>query len=94
MSLVPDHDLVIANQLPDEFLQESGESLDRVIRLVNRHWPGYDYSARADLVQALLPVMLDMLAAGAETSTVHRRISEAVVAVWSKRQNSEHKETG
>jgi hypothetical protein len=94
MSLVPDRDLEIANQLPDEFLKESGESLDRVVRLVNRHWPGFDYGARADLVQALLPVMLDMLATGTAATAVHRRLCEAVVAVWQKRQRSEHKETG
>jgi hypothetical protein len=94
MNLVPDHDLAIANQLPDEFLRESGESLDRVVQLVNRHWSDFDYSARADLVQALLPVMLDMLAADTGATAVHRRLCEAVVAVWQKRQRSEHKETG
>jgi hypothetical protein len=94
MDLVPDRDLEIARQLPDEFLYESGEPLDRVVQLANRHWSDFDYSARADLVQALLPVMLDMLADGAGTTTVHRRLCEAVVAVWRKRQRLEQRETG
>ena len=94
MNLVPDRDLVIASRLPDEFLQESGEPLDRVILLVNRHWQDLDYSARADLVQALLPIMLDMLAVGEITTAVHQRLCEAVVAVWLKRQRSEHRDTG
>ena len=94
MSLVPDHDLVIASQLPDEFLRECGESLNRVVLLVNRHWSDFNYGARADLVQALLPVMLDMLAAGTVATAVHRRLCEAVVAVWRKRQRLDHKETG
>ena len=94
MNLVPDRDLAIASQLPDEFLQESGESLDRIVRLVNRYWPEFEYVARADLVQALLPIMLDMLAVGEMTTTVHRRLCEAVVAVWLKRQRLEHRDTG
>jgi hypothetical protein len=94
MDLVPDRDLETARRLPDEFLRDSGDPLDRVVRLVNRHYSTFDYSARADLVQALLPVMLDMLADGAGTTTVHRRLCEAVVAVWRKRIRYEHRETG
>ncbi len=94
MDLVPDRDLEIARQLPDEFLHDSGDPLDRVVRMVNRHYSGFDYSARADLVQALLPVMLDMVADGAGATTAHRRLCEAVVAVWRKRLRLEHRETG
>lgn len=94
MHLVPDRDLEIARQLPEEFLRGSGDPLDRVVRMVNRYYSGFDFSARADLVQALLPVMLDMLADGGGATTVHRRLCEAVVAVWRKRLRYEHRDTG
>jgi hypothetical protein len=86
MGIVPDRDLEAARRLPTEFLSLSGAPLDRVIELVNRHWDAYGQRSRAELVQALLPVLLDMLNQGPAAAEPYPGLCEGIVATWLKRQ--------
>ncbi len=76
----------IARGLPDEFLRGSGVSGNRVVRLVNAHWGSYDNPARAELAQALLPILEELFHAGAYATDGQRDLCEGVVAVWLERQ--------
>ncbi len=86
MGKVSDTDHEIARRLPDEFLRGSGISGNRVVRLVNAHWGSYDNPARAELAQALLPILEELLYAGAYVTDEHRDLCEGVVTVWLERQ--------
>jgi hypothetical protein len=85
MTRVSNHDLSLARRFPDDFLELPGSPLDRIKDLINRHWGRFDPVARAELAQALLPVLLDMLNTSGEASELHRGLCEGVVAVWMRR---------
>jgi len=87
MGLVSDADLVLARTLPEEFLRGRGEPEDLLIDLINRHWGGgFDAIARAQLAQALLPLLLDMTNRRDAEMDVYRGLCEGVVATWLRRQ--------
>ncbi len=86
MGKVSDRDRGIARGLPDEFLRGSGISGNRVVRLVNAHWGSYDGPARAELAQALLPILEELFHAGAYVTDGHRDLCEGVVTVWLEEQ--------
>ncbi len=76
----------IARGLPDEFLRGSGVSVNRVVELVSAHWGSHDNPARAELAQALLPILEELFYAGAYVTDEHRDLCESVVTVWLERQ--------
>jgi hypothetical protein len=86
MGIVSDRDLEAARALPDEFLTLTGAPDDRVIELINRHWDGYGERSRAELAQALLPVLVDMVNQGQRTMDVYRGLCEGILAMWLKRE--------
>lgn len=85
-----DHDLEMARRIPDDFLGLPDSPLDRIINLINRHWSGYDPRARAELAQALLPVLLDLVNSGTEVRELHRGLCQNIVAAWMRRQRDLH----
>jgi len=86
MGRVSDGDLEAARGLPDEFLRLKGAPDDRVIELINRHWDGYGGRSRAELAQALLPVLVDMMNQGQRTMDVYRGLCEGILAMWLRRE--------
>ena len=86
MGEVSRSDRALARGLPDEFLRGSGVSVNRVVGLVNAHWGSHDNPARAELAQALLPILEELLYAGAYVTDGHRDLCEGVVTVWLERQ--------
>lgn len=86
MGIVSDRDLEAARALPDEFLRLTGAPADRVVELVNGRWGGYGHRPLAELAQALLPVLVDMMNQGQRTVDVYRGLCEGIVATWMKRQ--------
>ena len=81
MSEVSDGDRELARGLPDEFLTRSGVAVDRVVRLVSTHWGSYDDPSRAELAQALLPILGELLQPGVYVTDGHRDLCEGVVTV-------------
>ncbi len=86
MGKVSDRDREIARGLPDEFLRGSGISGNRVVGLVSTHWGSHDKPARAELAQALLPILEELFYAGAYVTDEHRDLCEGVVTVWLEKQ--------
>ena len=94
MGLVSDTDLAQARRLPEEYLSRSGEPEDRLIELINCHWGGYDAIARAQLAQALLPLLLDMTSRRDADVELYQGLCEGVVATWLRRQALENDRAG
>ncbi|UCG86369.1 MAG: hypothetical protein JSW71_21105 [Gemmatimonadota bacterium] len=94
MGMVSDRDLEAARSLPDEFLKLTGPPPDRVIELVNSYWDAYGHQRRAELVQALLPVLVDMMNQGQCRMDVYRGLCEGIVAMWLKRQSNASEKAG
>ncbi len=86
MGEVSDSDRELARGLPDEFLMRSGVPVDRVVKLVSTHWGSYDNPARAELAQALLPILEELLHPGVCATYGHCDLCEGVVTVWLERQ--------
>ncbi len=86
MGKVSDSDRELARGLPDEFLRGSGVSVNRVVELVSAHWGSHDKPARAELAQALLPILEELFYAGAYVTDGQRDLCEGVVTVWLERQ--------
>ncbi len=86
MGKVSDRDREIARGLPDEFLRGSGISGNRVVGLVSTHWGSHDDPARAELAQALLPILEELFHAEAYVTDGHRDLCEGVVTVWLERR--------
>lgn len=86
MGEVSDSDRELARGLPDEFLRGSGVSVNRVVELVSAHWGSHDNPVRAELTQALLPILEELLYTGAYVTDGHRDLCEGVVTVWLERQ--------
>ena len=74
-----------ARRLPDEFAQAAGGSNDRVNGLVNRYWADYDEPARGELVEALIPILDELVEPGAPVTDMHRDKCVDVVVDWSAR---------
>ncbi|UCG88597.1 MAG: hypothetical protein JSW71_08675 [Gemmatimonadota bacterium] len=82
-----DRDREAARQLPDRFLKSPIAGAEaRVIELVSQYWMSYDAAARAELVEALLPLLKPLLKADAVVGDQKRDACEYVVAIWVARQ--------
>ena len=86
MGIISDHDLELAREIPAEYLSLTGIPHDRVINLVERRWAVFGSRARAELVQALLPVLVDMENQGRHAMPVYQGLCEGIVAAWIRRQ--------
>jgi len=87
MAKVSDHDLELARQLPDNFVVTGGGSAAyRHIELVGENWVRYQIKPRAELVEALLPIVEPLLEPGVEITSRDRGVCEMIVAVWMARQ--------
>jgi hypothetical protein len=75
-------DRQIAQRLPDEFAQAGGGAIDRITGLINRHWAHRSGSDRADLAEALLPILGELLEPGTPVTDEHRHCCEQVVTDW------------
>jgi hypothetical protein len=75
-----------AQQLPDEFLALEGDAPSRVVQLVSRHWGQYEEKPRAQLSEALLPILEKLLGQGTQVGEEHRDLCEGLVAAWIFRQ--------
>ncbi len=86
MARVTAQDRSAAHRLPDEFLELSGSSLTRIVELVTRHWEAYDESKRAQLAEALLPLLDNLLESRKTVTGDLRSLCEGLVAGWIFRQ--------
>ncbi|UCG89137.1 MAG: hypothetical protein JSW71_11605 [Gemmatimonadota bacterium] len=83
MSIVSGRDRDAARQLPDRFVKfPIGEAKTRITELVSQYWMSYDAWARAQLVEALLPLLKPLLESGAVVSDQERDLCEGIVASW------------
>lgn len=71
-----------ARRLPDQFAQAAGASSQRIRGLVNRYWSDYGESERADLTEALLPVLEGLTVPGVPVTEQHRERCVEVVVRW------------
>jgi hypothetical protein len=81
-----DRDLELARKLPDDFLAARGGSAQRLIEIVGDNWIRFPMNARAELVEALLPVVEAVLKREAGARDQDRGVCEAIVAKWMERQ--------
>jgi hypothetical protein len=84
---ISDRDLQLARRLPDDIIQAGGGSVaHRLVELVGQHWGQHEMRARAELVEALLPIVEPLLEAGARVTNRERGVCEAIVLKWLERQ--------
>lgn len=86
MTQVSDRDRKLARGLPAAFRKCTGAPVDRVVSLVIGHWESYDPSDRAELAQALLPILEDLVQPGVHIIPEHSDLCENVVTVWLESQ--------
>lgn len=70
-----------ARMLPDDFLAASGDTLDRLGRVIRRKWANAPRPVRAGLAEGLVPI-LEPLRRGARPTEAVRDACEEVVATW------------
>jgi hypothetical protein len=75
-----------AQHLPDEFLELSGDSKTRIVELVTRYWDAYDADKRAQLGEALFPILERVMQPGTQITDETRDLCEGLVAAWIFRQ--------
>src|SRR3989338_7291019 len=79
-------DRATARELPEEFLQSGGTSIERALSLVLRHWGSYPPGHQRQLAQALVALLEPLL--NAPPRTVPEALREEcarVVALWEER---------
>jgi len=82
-----DRELELAHRLPDDFVEGGGGSaVQSLIELVGENWDRFAIGTRAELVEALLPILDPLLESGAEVTDRERGVCEAIVAKWMQRQ--------
>ena len=81
MATISDHDREMARRLPDDFLQASGDPVERVVDLVNRHWGSYEAKQCTELAQALVAILEEL-----SVTDGHRNFCEEVVVGWLSKQ--------
>jgi len=86
MTQFSDHDREMARSMPDEFLILSGNPIDRLVEFVGRTWGTHDLGARAQLAQALLPIVLPLAECEVDVTDQQRDLCEAIVATWLARR--------
>ncbi len=79
---VSDRDRKLARGLPAAFKQCTGAPVDRVVSLVLGHWGSRDPSARAELAQALLPILEGLVQPGVPVIPQQSDLCENVVTGW------------
>jgi len=77
-----DDDTWYARRLPDDFITRSGEAAVRISEVVKENWWGYKPESRMKLVQALVPILKDLLQPGTNVTDEHRDLCEGVVYAW------------
>jgi hypothetical protein len=79
-------DSATARELPDEFLQSSGTSIERALSLVVRHWRSYPVGHQRQLAQALIALLEPLLKAPPKSVPESlRQECQRVVAAWEER---------
>jgi len=71
-----------ARRLPDDFISRSGEGTVRLREVINENWWGHECDERAQLVDALLPILADLLRPDARVTDEHRDLCEGIVDAW------------
>jgi hypothetical protein len=77
-----DDDKWYARRLPDDFIVRSGEAPSRLTEVVKENWWGHNSEARSKLVQALVPILNDLLQPDSAVTDEHRDLCEGVVYTW------------
>ena len=71
-----------ARRLPDDFITRDGAATTRLNEVVKENWWGHDDTDRAQLVEALLPILSDLLEPGTSVTDEHRDLCEGIVDAW------------
>ena len=71
-----------ARRLPDDIIDRKGEGAARIEEVVKENWWGHGDDDRALLVEALRPILAELLAPGAQVTEEHRDLCEGVVDAW------------
>jgi hypothetical protein len=83
MADITDRDLDLARQLPDEFVAAGHASAaQRLIEIVLENWGRFGIRQRAELVDALLPLLTPLLEPGVRVTDSVRDACRATVAKW------------
>jgi hypothetical protein len=77
----------LARRLPDDFLLRDGDVAGRIGDVVSQNWPRYDRTARAELVNALSPMLGDLLDRGGAVTQGHRERCEIEIVAWLSRHS-------
>ncbi|UCG86054.1 MAG: hypothetical protein JSW71_19445 [Gemmatimonadota bacterium] len=80
--MIGQEDRWCARRLPDDFVSRPGEGSARLRDVVKENWWGHDCNDRAQLVEALLPILSDLLRPGACVTEEHRDLCEGIVDAW------------
>ncbi len=86
MTQASDRDRKLARGLPAAFRQCTGAPVDRVVSLVMGHWGSHSPSDRAELAQALLPILEGLVQPGVTIIPLQSDLCENVVTVWLERK--------
>lgn len=70
-----------ARMLPDDFVISSGDTVERLTKVIRRKWANAPRQVRAGLVDGLVPI-LEPLARGNSVTEAMRDACEEVVATW------------
>ena len=81
-NMIGQDDRWYARRLPDDFIVRQGESAARIDEVVKENWWGHCDEDRALLVEALLPILGELLTPGGEVTEEHRDLCEGVVDTW------------
>jgi hypothetical protein len=86
VATITTQDRAAAQRLPDEFLELSGSAVTRVVELVTRHWGAYGEKKRAQLAEALFPILERQMQPETRITDETRDLCEGLVAAWIFRQ--------
>ncbi len=81
-NMIGQDDRWYARRLPDDFIARTGEGARRLHDVVKENWWGHDHDDRTQLVEALLPILSDLLQSGACVTDEHRDLCEGIVDAW------------
>lgn len=77
----------MAQRLPDDFLTLEGGAAERAAQLIARNWAGHEAKPKAQLAEALLPIVSKLLEPGVSVNQDDRDLCEGLVAAWLFRQS-------
>ena len=81
-NMIGQDDRWYARRLPDDFVVRQGDGVARIEEVVKENWWGHGDDDRALLVEALLPILNELLTPGGEITEEHRDLCEGVVDAW------------